>query len=126
MSDKLREAAERWKANVYRDFDSLNASRQQCYDSATLADAYLVEHPADDGEKVTEEWLLASGFTPHPEFRGHSIYNKTQSIEVWIADGGICVEGEYISRKFGGDYTRGDMRRLCSALGIELKSPEPT
>ena len=38
-------------------------------DSHTLAEAYLAEHPADDDEPVTKEWLAAKGAIFHDVWR---------------------------------------------------------
>ncbi len=73
-------------------------------------DLLLAEHPADD-EPVTEEWLRSVGGVNH-----HA------EVGVWLEHtvgvnecGTVCVCN---GRKDGA--TRGDVRRLCRALGIPL------
>lgn len=61
-------------------------------DLTTLAQAYLDEHPSDDDELVTVAWLEETGLNLLGSPRSGSTLSKT----------------------------RGDVRRLCKALGIEL------
>ena len=86
-------------------------------DLRTLGEAYLAEHPSDDDEPVTEEWLHSiavmgsdcyeighvefvfepeCGWTAFAEVNGHS---------AWLLD----------------TKTRGQVRLLCRALNIDLK-----
>ena len=69
----------------------------------------LAEHPADDGEAITLEWLWSLGVKFGWQLgKGPSgidrIGDLSLSRPVWIE-------------------TRGQLRRLCAALGIELKHP---
>ena len=86
-----------------------------------LAKAYLADHPADDDEPVTEEWLCSVGakkddvsvFFPSPIQGVPAIeFSKEQA---WLTNEDYA--GVEIKLK-----TRGDVRRLCAALGIEMKS----
>lgn len=52
-ADELRAAATRYRTNSYTEDEA--AVDQGYKDMRDLADAYLAEHPADDGEPVTEE-----------------------------------------------------------------------
>jgi len=120
MTDELQRAAERLRAcNYESDWDLDGASFQQISDWQALAKAYLAEHPADDGEAVTVEWLESIGWledqTGWPaiclretsewgiSWRGHGIWLTPMSVPLYRAP------------------TRGDVRRLCRALGIALK-----
>ena len=109
-NDDIRAAAERCKDlfGTFVDFDNMPI---ECIkDLFVLAQAYIAEHPADDDEPVTDEWLDS----------------------VFGTDDSLCTEwhdewGEKITwlDKFGlvsipMPKTRGDVRRLCRALGIEL------
>jgi len=89
-----------------------------------LARHYLATTREDDGEGVTPEWLLSVGFEDdeycfrikHKEDGWHDHMRYTQAAVrkldwKWHANG-IGVRGQ---------KTRGDVRRLCDALGIELK-----
>lgn len=121
-----REAAERLRAHRLN-WSEEYRNTQQGADEATLAAAYLAEHPADDGDAVTEEWLWAVGFDKQGLlwFGGGRLYlgakwdGGTHSAEIQVGEG----RGYY-----GCDHTidlpkpqtRGDVRRLAAALGIEL------
>lgn len=85
-------------------------------DAIILADAYLAEHPVDEDELATVEWMESIGFVKtHPfawrfgqkeRLYFHHDANITQ----------FGVEGAF-HRK---DPNRGDVRQLCKALGIDL------
>lgn len=135
MSDELRAADRLRKFNsgdmsVYETDYGLHADR------AVLADAYLVEHPADDGEPVTEEWLRSVGFTQYNEetlssdmvflslWIDRSLHNTaflavhwplTTKYEVyWSCQGFSLYKPAY-------PKTRRDVRNLAKCLGVELK-----
>lgn len=81
-----------------------------------LAKAYLAEHPADDDEPVTAEWLESIGANSDDGlfFTGHDAvdFELTEFEGTWHVDVGwrtICLV-----------ETRGDVRRLLAALGIEV------
>lgn len=90
----------------------------------TLAQAYLAEHPADENEPITEEWLRSAGFIwqstdtyeLHSGAFGNDYLRYTKiafRAGLWYANGLGCADCK----------TRGDVRRLCSALGIPLRTP---
>lgn len=96
-------------------------------DCETLADAYLAEHPADDGELITEEWLRSVGFKQSAEgtmmrlasgeplsHLRHTAVSFDLVSGNWFANGLRCRKQE----------TRGHLRRLCAALGIPITEPE--
>lgn len=91
----------------------------------TFIDMVLAEHPADDDEAVTEEWLESVGFK-HRVLRSEfgyecmSIYLKIDNDDQWFfgTDYGHEFDAEVMLKT---PATRGDLRRLCKALGIELK-----
>lgn len=92
--------------------DNEDGRLQSLCDHAILADAYLAEHPADESLDVDEDWLVQIGFQPDA------------SGALWIGDYRLCWFGRGF---FGFDgvevesKTRGDVRRLCRALGVEVK-----
>lgn len=116
MSDELRAAAE-----LIRSKDSI-ANR---YDNAAwnLANAYLAEHPADDGEPVTEAWCVSAGLIHGlPRVSYPRVVSKFGvAVDVTFGKGNVCLWVEDVEAKVG-NVTRGDVRRLASALGIELKA----
>lgn len=80
-----------------------------------VTQAYLAEHSADDDEPLTDEWLVSAGFTDDE--------NENLSLgpmELFLFSGGY----ELLIDHSSGEYrfrTRGDVRRLCRALGIILE-----
>ena len=95
-------------------FHSSGTARRACM----LAESYLAEHPADDAEPVTEEWLLSVGFKRHP-FEG-----MLHVIDGWMSMSiGQHEKNAFVNTPLRGK-TRGDVRTLCRSLGIELKEGE--
>lgn len=101
-------------------------------DRAVLADLYLAANPPDSEAAITEDWLLSIGFETH----GTITYYKQSSGVGPIYELGICpqagCDGCCIRQKGGGSVysvdilmpaTRGDVRRLCAALGITITEP---
>jgi hypothetical protein len=103
-----------------------------------LAEHWLLEHPADSDEAVTEEWLRAVGFkrkrveTVVCFYRGakHSTlfmyegYCPSGNQDYWACIGKFETPETACSRCAHFDKrlkTRGDVRRLTAALGIEIK-----
>lgn len=92
-------------------------------DMAEVALAYLAEHPADSELPIDEEWLRSVGFEAFDEhgsgwFKDSPGGSTRVSIGYrgqWLVNGN---EMEYAAQP----KTRGDLRRLCFALGVELKS----
>jgi hypothetical protein len=96
---------------------------------AALAESTRQAVEQDDQEPVTEEWLRSVGFKDRkPEFE----------IPMWslFADGGVCrvrridtrwdIEWSNFNRHSAAtmrdeNISRGDVRQLCRALGINLK-----
>ena len=83
-----------------------------------LARAYLAEHPADDGELIDRDWLESIG-----------LYGRSLGqIELSHRDGtgwffSVLADehGIYWSTIDKPFHTRGQLRRLAAALGIELR-----
>jgi hypothetical protein len=85
---------------------------------------WKAEHPADDGEPVTEDWLRASGFAPawgHPFQLGG--YDAESDIDVRCTPAELVVAHRTDEFLVAEQPTRGHVRRLCAALGIELTPP---
>lgn len=140
MNDKLREAALllRGKNTIANRYD--NAGNM-------LAKAYLAEHPADDDEQVRGnlDRLVSMGFTLHKDEGMETDWSYYVSPEA-TKGGPICTvefeplkgcDGWTIAEPQIGSsvidfvqipemQTFGDVRRLCKALGIELKASEPS
>jgi hypothetical protein len=128
MND-VKEAAERLRRNaegehltdIYRDFKL--PVEQYMKDKLETSKAYLTEHPADDGEAITEDWLRSVGFefsylNKHLWIKSgktghlrHTSMAMNVNSQLWFLNGLGCANCE----------TRGDVRRLALALGIELQ-----
>jgi hypothetical protein len=84
---------------------------------AALAEQLQAKHPADSELPISEEWIRAVGFDWfYARLRLHfssGIYVATLS--PWLAT------WELGGKTIPPLNTRGDVRRLCRALGIELK-----
>lgn len=96
-------------------------------DMDTLTEAYLAEHPADDGEPVTEEWLRSVGFVRMQQpAAGNDMILRNEAgncLTYYPARRGDPagplwgVVGEWLPKPLR-PATRGDVRRLLLALGI--------
>lgn len=124
-TNELRETANRVR-NVPPHIEICSAVFR---DIIGLANAWLAEHPEDDEQPVDEAWLRSVGFdgnldpdmkmTIRPPLFGRAFHylRHTQVSFIhgqWFANGMGCEQCK----------TRGDVRRLCRALGIELKENE--
>lgn len=124
MVDSVREALFR-----LRNSDASGINHRDIYgwdadkDLVVLGRAYLAEHPADEGERLTEVWLQSVGFTvdsPHCNIAG-----KLTTLHIWLSDSACWVEetnrpGEKVAVQK--PQTRGDVRRLCSVLNLPIES----
>ena len=96
-------------------------------DEAALARAYLAEHQPDDDAPVTDKWLYSVGFsddrtgtpTLGPLHIQYAVLTDDNDREYPAY---ACIRSLPITVP----KTRGDVRRLCRALGIErLESLTP-
>lgn len=135
MSDELRAAAERWRVHIAREEETQspyysgrfaeNDERhiQLASDLRKLADAYLAEH---DPTPITQDWLLEIGFREYfcnENTRGLSFVVNYHSLVavMWPLNGGEFhwSVNLFSMLKTGYPKTRGDVRRLLSALGVK-------
>lgn len=121
MSD-VREAAERLREHSL--LPHVRTADGRPYfegDLKLLANAYLAEHPSDDDELITDDWWrdMSGGcrFIFSPDERLMLWLGADGMLQLCISDGG----GDEISRDMPHIKTRGDVRRLCKALGVEVK-----
>lgn len=80
-----------------------------------------VESHEDSELPITVDWLLttkAFDVFGYPVLLASSCYPAASFVEVF-RDGRVRVGGIFVHCS-----TRGDLRKLCSALGIELKEGE--
>lgn len=134
MTDEQRAAVERLRKDDYgksEDFDYTDAGwMKRCCDEATVSDLYLAEHPADDGDDATPAWLAAVGAS-RDDIPAKWTFRRDDAMPIglWHVDDGwkaMLIHHENAATCIvRGLKTRGDVRRLCSALGITLKEQEP-
>jgi hypothetical protein len=127
---ELRAAAERVIKRVARYFDSDARKVAIAYLAAIEENKRLREllHPADSDEAITEDWLRSIGFDTCTHWGALNIGDWHNSIAVEWDFGkwslGACRKAgdrcDFI-HKIPAPRTRGDVRRLLSALGITTK-----
>ena len=157
MTEELRAAAERVR-NFIDDWKHYYTPGQgignrvslpwKVYGDVELIVNELAEHPADDGEPVTEEWLRSVGWQDweldddddDPEY---TLWTKANSSLGWKTRLAYESNGFYLVRMVDEDaedyfgssesvelfdsrnsskiITRGQVRQLLKALGIEAK-----
>jgi hypothetical protein len=133
MSDELRAAAERLQRALHEDESSpfldpeSDGATRIREDALLLADACLAADPADDGEAVTKEWWESFGGWEFSPGTGLMVYRPpTEGGGLWPIDAHIVRDRTKLL--FGGSLitgraTRGHVRRLLRALGVELPAP---
>lgn len=95
-----------------------------------LETLYKAEHPADDNAPVDEEWVKKAGFEcfDDKDIPGEPmVYWKLEMIIIAHMHIVPSLRMETPSGLFEvveTGLTRGDVRRLCRALGIELKEQD--
>ncbi len=121
---ELYEMATRIERDLIANGDPLSGAD---WEVMQVVRAWLVEHSADDGETVTPRWLQSIGFrnpsiaasacwdSPDPNER---VRLRTNENRVWVCGGNH--ETVVLTSP-----TRGEIRRLCAALRIELTTPAP-
>lgn len=114
------------KALVYRTDTVPNVLH--AYDEHTLAQSYLAEHPEDESDPVTERWIQSIGFKEddEPMQPARSLWHIGELMYRPHYFGDFMPRWQFGPSTVPNQNTRGDVRRLMSALGIDLKSqPEP-
>lgn len=98
-------------------------------DESDLADAYRAEHPADESESLSGEWLVKS-----LPFRGRGggvatgvLCCDIKTDGVYRGEMEVFWDTQAVRVKVFGVYlkelkTRGDVRNLCRELGISLEN----
>ena len=132
MTDELRAAAERVLSNSeddhWLDFADnpvfLPGVRPWFADAVVeLASAYLAEHPADDDETVTEEWLRSIGFTSDGRVSdvnmtiSYPTGKREQVVLAWATLDDAPPHFYLGETILWVRPTRGQVRRLIEALG---------
>lgn len=129
---KVQEAAERlrrveanaetndvcWISRVYDQMWGNPPEIDWHCDLRLVGKAYCAEHPADDDEPI-DDWLESIGL--HYDDDKKAWYAEDdigRPVEVFYHRG-IFVYGTLIANQ---PSNRGEFRRLCAALGVELQS----
>jgi len=84
-----------------------------------VAKLTLAEHPADDDELVTEEWALSLPGAENAMSRNAvTVVWGEPSERIYISAARLQICGTVLKLR---NVTRGDVRRLFRALGLELR-----
>lgn len=127
MKDDVREAAERLLSNfwsTYREVKDLPVHKtidRVLADARLVAEAFLAEHPAADGEAITADIFRNSGWEQLDE-DGHDFETRTLAqfmvLElVGLGSWTVYCEDRYIATL----RTRRDLRDFCRLAGVQLK-----
>lgn len=126
MSDELRSAAERFAKQRPSEAypwpcEMSEQPAQRVADMALLARAYLAEHPADDGEPITREWMNTVLPTDADSGNWTVRQSKPLTLEIEYSGGGFWLwfaHAEVPPVPVCQVRTRGQLRRLLELLGI--------
>jgi len=121
-AERLRKAIERYRSyrialSAWQGGDGDQPDYDQMpEDTCEIADAYLAEHPADDEEPIDAYFLRACGFDGDGQMQKYGPGMRLGDIKVNHA----WEWSWHNSWPFRELKTRGQLRRLAAALGIEL------
>ncbi len=134
MSDELRAAAEevcREARRIDHYTPTITIPTSVLLSAAAVACNWRAEHPADDGEPTTEEWLESLGRRGVPGFGVPltpllSLWNSSSGWHLFFHNGdgdGFMPDMDTNGPiRIAGAGTRGQVRRLLAALGISTNS----
>ena len=124
-AEHLRECA-----TLLHAYESGSLSEDDIFDpivaGLALADEYLAEHPADEDEAITDTWLREIGFSRfmQPAATNHLSIGDLDSTDNhlarWENPDGPHLWAINQQWTHNGPRTRGQLRTLCKAIGIEL------
>jgi len=115
MSD-LQQATKRLRAWIANPIQCKTGS--EFGDCLELAKAYLAEHRADDGEVIDSTWLNTIGWNKHEDG------SYKQGVYFIVIDNGqwiLMLKSGSVLFCLAHLQTRGQLRQLCRALGVEIK-----
>jgi hypothetical protein len=109
MTDEVKAALQNWRADPYAD------NSRSCRYAEILAKAYAAEHPPDDDEPVTHEWV--TGLLHYRTDYKHPYYESAD-----IPGGFFIKDNQWLEWWHDGTHlatckTRGQLRRLAFVLG---------
>lgn len=104
----LTEALERWhNTNGFSTHDE-----SECFEAVySLAAAYATEHPEDDNEPITEDWLRSSVGAVDSKWHSCLVIYVSSQLVIRCGEGFACVDGQMKPC-----CTRGQVRRLITVL----------
>ncbi len=119
MTTEQSDAVERLRALEGSPVTDWRKPSQAVMDMMTISELCLSEHAADDWEPVTEDWLRSVGFKRES---WHPFQLDCESeIDIQCGHDGLVLGHRSDEWDVKRDPTRGDVRRLCAALGVTLK-----
>ena len=122
VRDGLPEMLAIAKISKQSGFDVIRLGAVDALALLAIGTAYLAEHPADSDEPIDEAWLRAVGFESWTEFSKADL--AIDDCVRWAAEYRVISLID-AGRDLPHLKTRGSVRLLCRALGIELKEPTP-
>lgn len=102
------------------------AGKQIAYYVDQFLNLIIADHPADDDEPITAEWLESVGFVYHDlgSDSPYEWYQHPSRLILWDFNEEYWICNQLDQGSVRMDFkTRGQVRLLCRALGIELKEP---
>ena len=118
----VRAAAERLTGPYDHVYWDGNAANRPELDSQIVAEDYLADHLVDDDEPVTAEWLKSVGFEIGDY--GIAVIQNDDYLVLEMHTDGKWAEAYQAGNEDGirlpDLLTRGDVRRVCSAIGITV------
>jgi hypothetical protein len=121
--NELRQAAERLREMAGTWVDLEEGSVACVTDMWVLAQAYLAEHLPDDDEPITDDWVKSIFGQAWKDI--DAFWTVYASKKQGVALGAEDLHDSEISASFQLELprikTRGQLRLLCRALGVEIK-----
>ena len=112
------------------DYSELTPEERHCHEcEMEIFRQWLSEHQADDGEPITPNDMYRYGFGDSARGKDEKRFEICPGVRVlfWACEGPKCWNGSIWigANKNIDNPTRGDVRRLCAALGVPLKESMP-
>lgn len=119
MSDDVKRLRD-MVGNLPRNADEYTA--EDIHVANIIVDQWLAEHPADSDEVIDQGFLMDFGFRLTEPSASVVIWKLGELWLVCTALGNEWKWNGYLIESW--PKTRGDLRRLCAALGIPLEQPK--
>lgn len=89
-----------------------------------VANAYLADHPADEGEPITDGWLREIGFiqwNTSEHIYSMRFLKTNDELQLWRQSGSRMTVKVFGVTLKSPVEARGQLRKLLEALGVETK-----